>query len=39
MQKKVYLSPTLTALGGAVDRTRGRFGFTAELINFWIPWS
>jgi hypothetical protein len=36
--KKAYLPPTLTALGGAVEKTRGRFGRTAELINyfFWI---
>jgi hypothetical protein len=36
--KKAYLPPTLTALGGAVEKTRGRIGRTAELINyfFWI---
>jgi hypothetical protein len=35
--KKPYLPPTLTAHGGAVERTRGRFGLWAELINYWIP--
>lgn len=36
--KKTYLPPTLTALGCAVEQTRGRFGRQAELINyfFWI---
>lgn len=38
MRKKHYVAPTLTWLGGAVERTRGRFGKQAELINFffWI---
>jgi hypothetical protein len=38
MQKKACLPPTLTALGGAVEKTRGRLGKAAELINyyFWI---
>lgn len=36
--KKHYVAPTLTALGCAVESTRGRFGKRAELINFffWI---
>jgi hypothetical protein len=38
MQKKRYSAPTLTMLGGATEKTRGRFGRTAELINyfFWL---
>ena len=36
MQKKHYVAPTLTKLGDAVERTRGRFGRQAELINFFL---
>lgn len=39
MKRKPYLPPTLTAHGCAVQKTQGRFGFAAELINFWIPWT
>lgn len=34
--KKRYTAPTLTALGGAVEKTRGRFGNRPEFISFFI---
>jgi hypothetical protein len=37
MQKKPYLPPTLTAHGGAVEKTQGRIGKVAEFINYWFP--
>jgi hypothetical protein len=36
MQKKRYTAPTLTALGGATEKTRGRFGNRIELINWYL---
>lgn len=35
-QKKRYTAPTLTALGDAVEKTRGRFGNRIELINWYL---
>lgn len=35
-QRKRYTAPTLTALGCAVERTRGRIGRQAELINYFL---
>lgn len=35
-EKKRYVAPTLTALGCAVEQTRGRFGNRIELINWYL---
>lgn len=35
--KKAYLPPTLTALGGAVEKTRGNGTKRLEFIN-WYNW-
>ena len=34
--RKRYTAPTLTALGGAVQKTLGRFGNRPEFISFFI---
>lgn len=34
--KKRYTAPTLTPLGDAVEKTRGRFGNRIELINWYL---
>jgi hypothetical protein len=36
MRKKRYAAPTLTALGGAIEKTRGWFGNRIELINWYL---